>query len=363
MAVLLNNLPPSDAYGDFQDILTLVRFLICRSDCEVHATYQYKRRLRIQSATISGLHCLFARRHFGFRILEPLKLLLNAGFDLEERDVNQNTPLLCAVYYTPEPELVEVVETLLEAGARTDIKNTWDESCLHLLLRRISACNNYTMDNLRAESLVTVLVTLLRRDCDPTGLNCVGFTPIDAAMSPTAWPLVCHALARAGKDIRSLLTALDEIRLPTPLSEAENSAQFADFVRASWKRANSTMQELAADSPEPRETPCYLCGRHSNLIGARFPFDHFKSVVTDEIGFGIHLMLRIHEESEVCLEVHEEDSLHWLDFVPSRLTEAQRKRSSWKAHLAFLLWQKSILKYPEDYLRFSRVDVSSILSP
>jgi hypothetical protein len=60
-------------------------------------------------------------------------------------------------------------------------------------------CNNYEMSSETASSLIDVLVMLLEQGCDPTLGNVVGYTPLDAALSPTAWALLCSALERVKK--------------------------------------------------------------------------------------------------------------------------------------------------------------------
>lgn len=134
------------------------------------------------------------------RVLELVKLIIvESSFDLEARDINSNTPLLYALYYTPQIQLIEIVNTLINVGADVLAINKYGEGCLHLLLRRLSACNNYKMSSETASSLVDVLVKLLEQGCDPTLGNVVGYTPLDAALSPTAWTLLCSALDIAKK--------------------------------------------------------------------------------------------------------------------------------------------------------------------
>jgi hypothetical protein len=75
---------------------------------------------------------------------------------------------------------------LIKRNADIKAVNKYGEGSLHLMLRRLSACNNYNMSIESAEAMIEILVALLEKGCDPTLCNLVAFTPVDAAFSPTA---------------------------------------------------------------------------------------------------------------------------------------------------------------------------------
>src|SRR5437762_9464399 len=72
---------------------------------------------------------------------------------------------------------------------------------------------NYIMSKKGAEELTKLIIELLRgfhnQISYPTLGNKKGFTPFDAALSPTAWVLWCNALERAGFDVGKELLDLD----------------------------------------------------------------------------------------------------------------------------------------------------------
>lgn len=74
--------------------------------------------------------------------------------------------------------------------------------------------------------------------------------------------------------------------------------------------------------------PCYLCGRRTDRRKRKAPFDEFDSQVVDEIGFGIHMVLYDHTDPGECLNVQAEDSCHFLDYQPNKMSaDDARERS------------------------------------
>jgi hypothetical protein len=344
---------PRKPHGDpkvAEDVLSLIRLLIKRRRTEVYGTCQYKRYRDTEHAPASLLHCTLARQNSSIPILELLKLILEEEFDLEARDVNGNTPLLYALYYTPHFELVEVVTTLIKAGAKVSAVNKYDEGSLHLLLRRLSACNTYNMSSEVESSLIKILVMLLGY-CDPTLSNVVGYTPLDAAFSPTAWPLLCSALERAGENIRNVILALDR-RSNIEQSDAEIEERFAHVVACStW--TTSRPSESKFTRTRYTKEPCYLCGRRTEWRERKMPFDEFKSRVVDEIGFGIHMMLANHNHVGECLKVQETDSCHCLDYHPAEMSPEDAMERSWRRHVAYMLWREGKLSSPSESQRWA----------
>jgi hypothetical protein len=157
-------------------------------------------------------------------------------------------------------------------------------------------------------SLIGILVTLLDY-CDPTSSNVVGYTPLDAALSPTAWVLFCSALKRVGKNVRNEILAVDD-HCGIVQSDAEIEERFRHVVaRGTWTTPGPSEPKLPRREYMERSTkkPCYLCGRRTDWRKRKTPFDEFKSQVVDEIGFGIHMVLYDHTDPGECLNVQAED--------------------------------------------------------
>jgi hypothetical protein len=73
-----------------------------------------KRRRTAEHAEAGLSHCVLSRLNCNIQILELIKLILENGFNPEERYVNGNTSLLYSMYYTPEFQLIDVVSTLIQ---------------------------------------------------------------------------------------------------------------------------------------------------------------------------------------------------------------------------------------------------------
>jgi len=328
--------------------MSLVRRLMqhCRPD-EVRLTSQYKRRRGIELAPAGLLHCALFRNNSKISILKLLDFILKKKFDLEARDTNGNTPLMYALFYTPQSARFEVVSALLEAGAMTDAFNKYGEGCLHLLLRRLSACDNNEMDPASKKATINILVMLLDRGCDPTSPNVVGYTPLDAALSPIAWPLFCSALEKVGKDVEKVIQEIDMMSdIMSTDAEVEERLEYVVERHNSVmpRLSHWTMPEVASGQPFAEQL-CYLCGRGTNLVKRVIPFDEFRSVVVDELEFGIHMIWYNHHNGGdgECLGVWKEDSSHFLDYCPSKMNYENRKNRSWRRHVAYLLWRKGVL--------------------
>lgn len=348
LAILVSNLPVH-SYGKAnitEDVMILTERLLKKSQSEVYGRCQYKRRQTIEHGEASLLHCALRRQNCNIRILELVKLTLKSGIDLEARDINGNTPLLYALYYTPEFQLVEVANTLIGYGANLKAVNNYGEGCLHLLLRRLSACNNYNMCSETASSLIDILVVLLNNGCSPALSNIKEYTPIDAALSPTAWPLFCCALERAGKSINEIL-AID----CTMQSDADIKEKSVDIV---VRNAQTTShQQGKGYSGMYTGQPCSLCGRHTDWKERQMPFDEFMSHVVEELGFGIHMKLFTHHDMSECLKVQEEDSCHSLDYHPGEMSLHGRRKRSLNRQVAYMMWREGILRTPLDCQRWA----------
>jgi hypothetical protein len=275
-------------------------------------------------------------------------LILENGFDLEAPDVNDNTPLLNALYYMPEFQLVEVARTLIAAGADVAAVNKHGEGCLHMLLRRLSACNHYLMASETADSLVDILAVLLERGCSPILANTEGYTPLDAAMSPTAWTLLCRALEKVGGSMKKEILDLDD-REGIVQTEAELEERFAEVTTHKTR----TPPRPTEYSRLYTDQPCYLCGGHSYMELRQPPFNEFISRVVEELCFGIHMVLCWHEHGEECLLIQEEDSCHFVDYCPNKMSRDVKRKRSWRRHVAYRMWHEGILRTPSDCQRWA----------
>jgi len=344
LALLVSTLPGSTSAKVPDDLRSLIRLLIKQSSTEAYSTCRYKRRKSIQQAPASLLHCLMGRRPSRTPVLELVMLFLGQGFDdLDARDVNGNTPLLYALYYMRQSELVAVAFALIEAGADILAVNNHDEGALHLLFRRLSACNNYEMSIENYEALIRLINRLLEQ-CELTSSNIVGYTPLDAALSPTAWPLLCTALAETGNDVRDEILAIDDrsniIQLDADLQEG-----FSQL----WARRepSNTESPKIANCEAATEQLCFLCDHRSETTKRGAPFDEFRSMLVDELGSSIHMVACNHFiVGGECLNVREEDSSCILDYHPDKMTPQAAGKRSWNRHMAYLLWRDGGLRSP-----------------
>lgn len=329
-------------------MLSLVRLLMKRCKSEGYGTSEYKRGHGIEQSQTGLFHCALKRQNFNIHIRELIKLILENGFDLEARDINGNTPILYALYYIPIFQFVEVVNTFIKAGADVGVLNNYGEGSLHLMLRRLSACNNHNMPSSLAESLIEILVTLLEKGCDPTLGNKVGYTPIDAAFSPVAWPLFCCALERVGRQMNEEILYLDDHYGIVQLNR-EVEAKFLDLMSEV-----RTLPDLPAEetSESYSNQPCYLCGGLNAIEDRHAPFDEFRSRVADELGFGVHMMLCSHVHRDECQHIQQEDSCHFLDYRPHEMSREVLKERSWRRHVAYRMWREGFLRYPPDYQKW-----------
>jgi hypothetical protein len=352
LAVLLRKLPASafDNAKVCEEALSLIRLLIRRCRGEASSMCLYKRRQTTVHAEAGPFHCLLSRLNCNIGILELVKLILENGFDLEARDVNGNTPLLYSMYYTPEFQLVGMISVLLKAGANVCAMNNFGEGCLHLLLRRLSACNNYKMSHESMTSIIDILVMLLDRGCDPTLGNVVGYTPLDAALSPTAWPILCSALEKSGMNIMDAILAIDD-QSGIVLFDAEVEEKLAEALG----RFNLTESWVPEEEYKRLQIngPCYLCRNRTDARERRMPFDEFQSRVVEELGFGIHMVLCKHYNGEKCLKIQEDDSCHIVDYHPDTMLSDRKRKRSWNRHVAYKLWRDGTLRTPKDSQRWA----------
>lgn len=134
--------------------------------------------------------------------IRPLRLFIEDGCNTNERIPGYSTPLHRVLRALHDEELIPGAKTLLKANSDAlFVELVFLDGCLHKLLTRLSACNDYRMDENEAQSIVD----LLKRGCNPCLLNDGERTPSDYALSPTAWPLWCKALERTGFDVAGII--------------------------------------------------------------------------------------------------------------------------------------------------------------
>ncbi|KAK4183880.1 hypothetical protein QBC35DRAFT_541754 [Podospora australis] len=351
LAIIVANLfgRSSQVHEDGSAAVKLVDLLLryCHAG-EVHSTLRYKRRKGFTLAPAGLIHSAIPRQACSTVAYIPhlFRLCLLKHVDLELTDKNGNTALLHALFYLPLPALLDAADSLLVAGADTAAKNNYGEGCLHLLLRRLTSCSIPNIDAPIRKRIVSLLVGLTQRGCDPVEGNIAGYTPIDAAMSPVAWPLLCTAMNQAGHDMKGSLRLLDLAARIDSLSDLDVEEKVQQVLD---QRAISREQQLAPIRlsnmcSEDQGTFCYVCGRPSDPSLRDPPFDEFFSDVVDELGHGIHMVMYRHPSMEECLHIHEEDSTHHLDYHPMEMTRDRLYERSWRRHVAYVLWERGLLE-------------------
>ncbi|KAK3374720.1 ankyrin repeat-containing domain protein [Podospora didyma] len=306
---------------------------------EAYGMLQYKRRKGVDHAPASILHCAFPRHQSGFVAQLPTLLgrFIQSGVDLEMTDKNGNSALLYSLFYHPVLVLTETATFLLEAGADVLAKNKYGEGCLHLIFRRLSACSIPNLSRAVKARIVDFVVRLIGAGCDPVEGNVVGYTPIDAAMSPVGWPLLCVALEKVGRSIDGELRLLD-FAASISLSDAEMEEKCRDPMTLVAPQRGYYPSRI-----EDRGIVCYLCGRGPDVSFRDPPFDEFYSDVVDELGHGIHMIKHLHENKEECLHINEEDSCHNLDYHPAEMIGMRLEGRSIRRYVAASLWKRGLL--------------------
>ncbi|KAK3312285.1 hypothetical protein B0H66DRAFT_595883 [Apodospora peruviana] len=373
LAVLVMDvLPRLRVDGDVTvvDILALIDLLLqfCGANIsEACGTLCYKSRKGVQVATAGLLHCAIPRQRQESNsefVVSQLPVVFSrlvrgvreSNMDLELIDKNGNTALLYTLFYHPGP-VVTMVETstfLIDAGADVRVTNKHSEGGLHLLCRRLSACSRQNLPKEEKEGITNLLAQLMTQGLDPVARNNVGYTPIDAAMSPAVWPLLCSALKQIGRDMREELRLLDLASGVTTLSEAEYEAKFCEAVRLKGTTSSLRIPSdpLASrgsaavetsDGGQDRRGICYICGQGPDEFFRDAPFDEFYTGVVVELGEGIHMVEHKHYDWAECLAVHEEDSCHTLDYHPAEMAIDRLKERSWRRHVAVIFEERGLL--------------------
>ncbi|KAK0750074.1 hypothetical protein B0T18DRAFT_121693 [Schizothecium vesticola] len=351
LAILLASLPQlvTDASkGLSESDKILIRLLLGVGHDEITSHSRYLKKGAPHLAPTGVFHCLLSRhnaRHIDLPAL--LFNMIENKFDLEATDLHGNTPLLFALYYLPAPQLFPVARLLLRHGANSNARNNFGEDGLHMLLRRLSACDSSPASFV--DDFVALLTTLLHAGADPTRGNQYGSTAIDKAMTPTCFPLFCRALLTAGRNPRSVVSLACDARIPPPLRLT------ASEIDAAHRRALASRFALLGYHIIPKSTeslrfvtdaaPCCLCGGRLDWNRQRaMPFDEFNSVVVDEFGFPIHMTWYMHCLGGTrCLQIYREDSSHALDYWVEEMNVEELRGRSLRRHVALRLWEEGYL--------------------
>ncbi|KAK4447341.1 ankyrin repeat-containing domain protein [Podospora aff. communis PSN243] len=324
------------------DVMKLLLNFASASD--IHGTLQYKRRRGIDHVPASLLHCAVPRRRARCEALVPSVyswLVREGGMDLEQTDKNGNTVLLYAIFYSSD---IRTSWMLLDAGADVLATNKHGENALHLLCRRLSACSNPDLTNANKELVISLLARLICAGLDPLVGNHVGFTPIDAAMSPRVWPMLCSALRRCGRTMARELQLLD-LAAGISLSEEYVKAKFEEAMSQRRLAGVKDCLPLEHDGPpdDNEAMVCYRCNRSAEIFSRDSPFDEFTSEIVDDAGHGMHAMYYNHPCNDECHHVNEEDSCYALDYHPAEMSKDRLVERSWRRHVAALLEDRGLL--------------------
>ncbi|KAM7202937.1 hypothetical protein V8F20_004184 [Naviculisporaceae sp. PSN 640] len=375
--------------------LKVLELLLAYSDkdpsrtAELTATLPYKSRNGVQFAPAGIVHCATPRRagsanwvsqlptllqrfgsHFGVTASLREGPYLPSSFttstsgsgtytlDLELADKNGNTALLYSLYYHPTLLVLQTGTYLVDVGADMNAKNKFGEGALHLLCRRLSACNVPNLSDEVKRGAVSLMSKFIRAGCDPIEPNMVGFTSIDAAMTPVAWPLLCEALKEVGRDVRAEMKFLDTASGVSWVDEELETLVEKRVMEFRKRRVHRGAEALTrypvgerAENGSGVLAPqsCYICGGGPDQFKRPQPFDEFYSDVANELGHGLHMVKYNHEDLKDCLLVQEEDSCFPLDYDPTRpdkkgkMNMDRLKERSWRRHVAACLWERCLL--------------------
>lgn len=226
----------------------------------------------------------------------------------------------------------------MDAGADIRATNKHGENGLHLICRRLSACSRPNLLASEKADIVDILARLMKGGLDPVAGNNFGWTPINAAMSPVAWPLLCEAMRQVGRNMREELRRLD-FAASISISEVEIEEKLSETTLGEVPLSTKETSHSLHESVEI----CYLCGQSSRKLFRQAPFDEFYSKIVSELDQGIDLMLYHHPKEGECLLVLEEDSCFTLDYFPAKMSMERLRERSWRRHVAVILEERSLL--------------------
>lgn len=272
----------------------------------------------------------------------PLLLMLQSGYDIAEQDHYGNTPLLVALSDVPQRDVISVAQFFLNAGADPLAANSIGFGSLLSLLRRLSSCNDYTMDSIQVKAFVDLLIRFLGAGCDPSG-SPNGWMPSDAALSPTCWVIWCNALEGAGYSIGSVLRE-DDIRDGVAQSDHDIDEK---FLKASKCIAGSLSQPSINRNPD---LSCEMCYQNTHWKPRKAPFDVLGSYF---MNFGnefaaTHWGRANHHGGSWCEDAQVGGKCSHKEHKESEGTADiwSAEELSWRKHIAYRLWREGILSTP-----------------
>ena len=255
---------------------------------------------------LQSFHCNLQHLVVETDVIQQYQRLVEAKIGLETRDHHGHTSLYFVIAYTPAPKLFEIAALLLDCNASTQRVNNFGENCLHLLLKRLSACSTPDDVNGCASAtrrlLLALLVRLLRGQEGQEALmrhSDKGITPADAALSPAVWPVFCEAMRTAGYNIALHLAELDA-RDGLNHSLPEHNEAIKELCRRFQHQR--LFPGLSDPSTNPMNTAlaagqarCYVCWKKQSSLtyGQQHapPFDQFVPVMIHEQELDMHAIV------------------------------------------------------------------------
>ena len=281
------------------------------------------------------------------RVIQPLRRILPAVLDIEERDCFGRTALLHVIETVHHSHFPEVAHMLLNAGADHTAVDNGGCGILHFILRVVSACNNAPLLEAHFEAFKSVVVRLLGAGCDPSLLDEDGSTPSDMALSPTGWLLWCESVRCAGRDMSAILK-LDDRRQRISHKETALDAEHRRVKSSSppWE------QQLLPAYPSTSDAEARTCGYCSaplHWTTSRSPFDTYGSYMVEFGGRAYHAYFANHKDASFCENAAVWNSCrHGPHKRGGPLTHWSDRESSRRKHLAYRLWKDGLWQTPSD---------------
>lgn len=282
--------------------------------------------------------------------LNAIQFLINqaieAGVDLEERNLFGLTPLMSVTRNVHLSNFVPVTRMFLQAGANP--RQVENDGCglLHHIARQLSACNNYEMSAGDASQVTDLVATLITQyGCDPLLRDQSGSTPYDEALSPVAWVLWCDAMVQAGHDIETDLRTQD-LRNCVSHSRAQLDRKYKAVMDGLLVDRGQIFIENAQDD----QVPCTMCGKSDNWQKRRQPFDCLGSyLVNINEEWAQHTYAYNHRGGVYCDNIRAPGTCRSRQHAHGE-TYIGRSHSqlSWRKHIAFRLWRDRKLITPLD---------------
>jgi len=359
------------------EVLNAIRLLIGYCGTELHGAVDFQHEQKIENRTVSILNCILSPDLAGaVDILEPMRLLIEDGCNVNEANPGGSSPLHRVLRALHDRELVPVTKALLEAGADPRaIEPGSQDGCLHKLLTRISACNRWVMSEAEQESVLELIVDLLQRGCDPCLINVGKRTPSDYALSPAAWPIWCSALCKAGYDVTAILQQDDTCKSIFQMGLYDVDTE-TKIIQVSTEESMRAPGQESAPSPAltraPREhtativrrlgdleqSPvCFVCGSRGRQYSKRkAPFDFFGTYLLGPRNCMSHEFRFCHEDGTQCMNHYEENACTNTEHREGYKRKSMKEELSWRKKMALELWESGVLGKPTEVQRWAQLD-------